>query len=128
MLVCINMTLKELVKDKVVRFQYYRDRVLWYQTEDGFSFPVKVEDTGTGVFKDEDKAILFMRWIRKQLDLVKEWKSEAEKEEEAYWTPDEPMSSELAAANRKLFNSILRARIPEEDVLRFTEEDMESLP
>jgi hypothetical protein len=122
------MTLKEMVKDKTVKFVCYRDGELTYRTEDGFEFPVPISDTGTGTFLAEDKAILFMRWIRKQLDLVKEWKSEAEKEEEAYWTPDEPMSPELAAANRKLFNSILRARIPEEAVLRFTEEDMENLP
>jgi len=121
------MTLKEMVKDKTVKFLYYRDGELTYRTEDGFEFSVPITDAGTGTFKAEDKAIFFMRWIRKQLDLVKSWQSEQEKEEEAYGQPDEPMSPELAAANRKLFNSILTARIPEEAVLRFTEEDMEGM-
>ena len=71
------MTLKEMVKDgKLVRFMHYRDGELTYQTEDGFQFPVPIADTGTGTFKVEDKAILFMRWIRKQLDLVETWKAE----------------------------------------------------
>lgn len=117
------MTLKEMVKDKVVRFDYYREGELWYKTEDGFAFPVPVSDTGTGVFKAEDKAILFMRWIRKQLELVKTWKSEQEIEEEGYWTPDEPMTPELAALNRKVLDSIIHARIDEDKVLRFTEDD-----
>lgn len=120
------MTLKEMVKNKTVRFAYYRDGELIYRTEDGFEFPVPITDTGTGTFKAEDKAIIFMRWIRKQLDLVKSWQSEQEKEEESYGQ-SEPMSPELAAANRKLFNSILTARIPEEGILRFTEEDMEGM-
>jgi hypothetical protein len=65
-------TLKEMIENKNVTFQYYRDGELWYATEDGFKFPVPVTDVGTGVFKAEDKAILFMRWIRKQLETVKE--------------------------------------------------------
>ncbi len=120
------MTLKEMVKDKTVKFVCYRDGELNYQTEDGFEFPVPISDAGTGTFKAEDKAIFFMRWIRKQLDLVKSWQSQQEIEEEGYGQ-SEPMSPELAAANRKLFNSILTARIPEESILRFTEEDMEGM-
>jgi hypothetical protein len=34
------MTLKELVKGKRVRFKFYRDGELWYETDDGFEFPV----------------------------------------------------------------------------------------
>jgi hypothetical protein len=43
---------------------------LWYATSDGFKFPVPIADVRTGVFNAEDKAILFMRWIRKQIDVV----------------------------------------------------------
>ncbi len=70
------MTLKEMVKDKKVRFRFYREGELWYETEDGFQFPVPINDTGTGFFNAEDKAILFMRWIRKQLAAQAEWEKE----------------------------------------------------
>ena len=63
-----NMTIKEMVKDKMVRFVCYRDGELNYKTEDGFEFSVPISDTGTGTFNAEDKAIFFMRWIRKYLE------------------------------------------------------------
>lgn len=157
------MTLKEIVKDKVVRFQYYRDRELWYQTEDGFSFPIKAEDAGTGTFKAEDKAIFFMRWIRKHLDEMKTWDTlrgdpkpgstcGAEEvgavkcevcdgtgmlepppvpDEECYecngtgvilpLLPNPPMSE----AGRRIMHSILTARIPEENILRFNPDELD---
>jgi hypothetical protein len=71
-------TLKELVKGKKVKFRFYRDGELWYGTDDGFEFPVPVTDTGTGVFKAEDGAIQYMRWIRKHLAVVSEWERERE--------------------------------------------------
>jgi len=64
-------TLKQMVENgQKVRFQYYRDRELWYATECGFEFPIPIDDTGTGMFKVEDRAILFMRWIRKHQELL----------------------------------------------------------
>jgi len=63
-------TIKTMVKDKVVRFKYYRDGELFYETECGFVFPVPVSDTGHATFLAEDKALLFMRYIRKQLTQV----------------------------------------------------------
>lgn len=72
------MTLKELVKGKKVRFQFYRDGELWYATDDGFEFPVPIGDTGTGIFHAEDGAIQYMRWIRKQLAVRAEWERERE--------------------------------------------------
>ena len=62
------MSIKEMVENKNVKFLFYRDKELWYATESGFKFPVPIEDVGWGVFNAEDKAILFMRWIRKHLD------------------------------------------------------------
>jgi len=70
------MTLTELVKGKKVRFTFYRDGALWYQTEDGFEFPVPITDTGSGIFKAEDTAISYMRWIRKHLAERAEWERE----------------------------------------------------
>lgn len=58
----------DLVKDQKVHFQYYRDGELWYKTDSGFIFPVPVSDTrevGNATFLNEDKAILYMRYIRK---------------------------------------------------------------
>jgi hypothetical protein len=61
-------TLKEMVvNNQTVRFSFYRDGQLWYETECGFRFPVPIEDAGTATFLAEDRAILFMRYIRKQL-------------------------------------------------------------
>ena len=60
-------TLKTMVKDKVVRFKYYRNGELFYATDCGFVFPVPVSETGHATFLAEDKALLFMRYIRKQL-------------------------------------------------------------
>jgi hypothetical protein len=61
-------TLKEMiVNNQKVRFSFYRDGQLWYETECGFRFPVPIEDVGTATFLAEDRAILFMRYIRKQL-------------------------------------------------------------
>ncbi len=61
-------TLKEMiVNNQKVRFKFYRDGQLWYETECGFRFPVPISDTGTATFLDADRAILFMRYIRKQM-------------------------------------------------------------
>lgn len=61
----------DLVKGQTATFQYYRQDVLMYKTTDGFEFPVPISDTNDATFPAEDKAIFFMRWIRKQLELVK---------------------------------------------------------
>lgn len=64
-------TLKDMiVNNQKVRFSYYRDGQLWYETECKFLFPVPAEDAGTATFLAEDRAILFMRYIRKQMDVV----------------------------------------------------------
>ena len=67
--------LKDMVKDnKKVRFTFYRRGELFYETECGFEFPVPISDTGDGVFHAEDKAILFMRYIRKHIVNIEEGK------------------------------------------------------
>ena len=61
-------TLKEMiVNNQKVRFSFYRDGHLWYETECGFRFSVPIADAGTATFLAEDRAILFMRYIRKHL-------------------------------------------------------------
>lgn len=51
----------------MVTFEYFRDSQLFYKTESGLVFPVPVEDIGNATFLKEDKAMLFMRYIRKFL-------------------------------------------------------------
>lgn len=60
------MSIKDLVKNNTAKFQYYRGGSLWYKVDD-FLFPVPVSDIGEATFMDEDKAILFMRYIRKYM-------------------------------------------------------------
>ena len=60
-----------MLKDKKVTFTHYFDGDLWYKTECGFAFPVPISDTGTATFMAEDKAMLFLRYVRKHKELVK---------------------------------------------------------
>jgi hypothetical protein len=52
-----------------VRFQFFRDDEFWYKTELGLLFPVSLKEAqaGKATFLAEDKAIYFMRWIRKHI-------------------------------------------------------------
>ncbi|MFI5407120.1 MAG: hypothetical protein ACHQ1D_11500 [Nitrososphaerales archaeon] len=65
------LSIKDMVKDnKKVFFKFYRQKELWYATEDGFEFPVPIDDAGDGIFLNEDKAMLFMRYIRKHIEMI----------------------------------------------------------
>jgi len=75
------VTLLEMVKGKKVHFSFYRDEVLWYETEDGFEFPVPIQDIGNATFLAEDKAILFMRYIRKHLATRESYEKAREEQE-----------------------------------------------
>jgi hypothetical protein len=66
---CI-MNITELVKNKRARFIHYRDGNFIYETEDGFQFPVPLTDVGTATLLAEDKALLFMRWIRRHVETI----------------------------------------------------------
>ena len=63
--------LKPYIRGQVT-FQYYRDSALWYETENGFLFPVPLSDCGTTTFPARDKGIFFMRWIRKYLQSMRD--------------------------------------------------------
>ena len=62
----MNYELKDCVKGSVT-FQFYRKGELFYKCDNGFIFRVSVDDTGDAAFNASDKAMLFMRWIRKEL-------------------------------------------------------------
>jgi hypothetical protein len=59
-----------------VQFQYFRDGEFWYKTESGFAFPVPLADLGSATLNAEDKATLFVRYIRKHLDTLAKAKQE----------------------------------------------------
>lgn len=63
-------SLKDMVIDKRVVFTRYFDGDLWYKTECDFEFPVPIKEVGTATFLANDKALLFMRYIRKHMAVV----------------------------------------------------------
>jgi hypothetical protein len=72
------LNIKDMVKDnKQVTFVHFKEGELWYRTDDGFEFPVPVADVGNATMLAKDKALLFMRYIRKHLDMLNEARSEA---------------------------------------------------
>ena len=71
--------IKEMVKDnQKVHLQFYRAGELWYMTDSGFEFPVPISDTGDACFNRDDKALLFMRYIRKHLECIEEGRKDSE--------------------------------------------------
>jgi len=67
-----NTRVIDLVKDNTVRFLYARKGELWYETDrEKFTFPVQIEDMEEGTFLAEDKAMIFMKYIKKQLEFAK---------------------------------------------------------
>lgn len=71
-------TLKEIVKDNYVSFDSYRQGHFYYNTGPVldietkeyviYQFPIPIEDIGTAAMKSNDKAITYMRWVRKAMD------------------------------------------------------------
>ena len=64
--------LKPRVKG-LVKFAYFTDGSLWYETEDGWKFPIPVSDAGTGSFHAVMRGIFCMRWIRKYMEEQMSW-------------------------------------------------------
>lgn len=72
-----NLTLKDHCKGQV-HFRFYRDQSLWYETDSLFMFPVPISDIGTATFLRDDKAILFMRYIRKFQETLEQEQSKTQ--------------------------------------------------
>lgn len=68
-----ELTVKDLVTGTIVHFVEYRKNNLWYTISgfENFVFPVPIEDIGDATFKASDKGLLFMRYIRKHLEVIK---------------------------------------------------------
>lgn len=84
------MNIKELVKDNVVRFDSFRQGNFYYNVYkqigikevvdfesrsysehpecEVYQFTVPLEDIGTATLLAQDKAITYMRWIRKAIN------------------------------------------------------------
>lgn len=65
----INIT--QLVKGNTAKFVSYRDGNFIYAVGD-FEFNVPLEDIKGATLKSEDKAIFFMRWIRKHIEMLEQ--------------------------------------------------------
>lgn len=70
----MKYNIKSMVENnKQVRFKYFRGTCLYYETECGFIFAVPISDIGEATFLSQDKAMFFMRYIRKAItELEKE--------------------------------------------------------
>lgn len=75
------MNIMEFVgKNNKVTFSHYRAGMFYYYVPrlDGtevYTFPVPADDVGNGTLLNEDKAITYMRWIRRAISdntLIKE--------------------------------------------------------
>ena len=53
-----------------VHFQYFRDNEFWYKTEQGLLFPISLSEAqaGRATFLACDKAIYYMRWIKRYVE------------------------------------------------------------
>jgi hypothetical protein len=77
------MNVKDMVNNgQKVRISFYSRGSLWYKTDSGFEFPVPVSDrteVGNATFLAEDKAIYFMRYIRKYIQFLDDAREMAKK-------------------------------------------------
>ncbi len=66
-----TVKLIDLVKDnKKLKFSFFRDNEFWFEQEDGFRFPISLEEilASRVTILAEDKALLYMRWMRKYIE------------------------------------------------------------
>lgn len=66
-----EMNITDIIKENKVNFSFYRAGVayytVWYKGA-SYQFPVRLDDVGDATLMKEDKAIMFMRYIRKALE------------------------------------------------------------
>lgn len=70
--------MRRIVEHNTVRFLRYRQGIAYYGVDvpsadrplerEPWMFPVPLEDVGDATLEREDKAILFMRWIRRAIE------------------------------------------------------------
>lgn len=64
------LNLKSILNENMrVKFDFYRDGALWYSTQNGFQFPVPLNNLSKStILKANDKAINFSYYIKKQFN------------------------------------------------------------
>jgi hypothetical protein len=74
------MNIKELIKDNYVEFDSYRQGFFYYNVlvqvkqtygdpgPERYQFSVPLDDIGTATLLNRDRAIIYMRWIRKAIE------------------------------------------------------------
>lgn len=65
------MKMLDIVKDNYVVFEFFREKTAFYSITfngDMYTFPVPIDDIGDAALLKRDKAIIFMRWIRKSIE------------------------------------------------------------
>lgn len=62
------INIKEAVKYNV-KFDHYREGVMYYKTQQGDIFGVPLDDVGNATLGNVEKGILMMRYMRKHNDL-----------------------------------------------------------
>ena len=70
-----TVVIKEHVNEaQMVHFEYFRDEEFWYRTDKGLLFPISLKEAlaGRATFLAHDKAIYFMRWIRRYIAACKQ--------------------------------------------------------
>ena len=82
----MNEENKALLKTMIAPANYaeftrYFDGQLWYQicnkgSKIGPEFPVPISDIGTATFLRDDRATMFMRYVRKHLEMLEKAKTE----------------------------------------------------
>lgn len=65
-----KMNIRTMVAGKKVHFVSYREGNFIYRTDDGFEFPVPLSDVGNATLLATDKALMFMRYIRKHVETI----------------------------------------------------------
>ena len=76
-----TVVIKEHVnKGEMAHFEYFRDEEFWYRTDKGLLFPIPLKEalTGRATFLADDKAIYFMRWIRRYVAACKQEAAETD--------------------------------------------------
>ena len=61
------MQIKDIVKDQMAHFVFYRDKALFYETDKGFQFPVPIDDAGSATLKNQEKILSWMYQITRNV-------------------------------------------------------------
>jgi len=69
-----TVVIKEHIdRGQMVHFEYFRDDEFWYITDKGLLFPIALSEAqaGRATFLACDKAIYYMRWIKRYVEACK---------------------------------------------------------